>query len=72
MIHNGIYKLGDFGLAYFTRNVSKRSQANNAGSTNYKAPEVNSETTPNDSRIDVYSLGMTLYDMMYDGKKYPL
>ena len=71
MIHNGIYKLGDFGLAYFTKNVSESNQSKNAGSGIYKAPEENCAKPTKDSRIDVYSLGITLYNMMYDWKKYP-
>ena len=61
----GGYKLGDFGIA---RNLEKGNSAlSNKGNFAYKAPEV--ETRDNyDMRVDIYSLGLTMYQLLNNGR----
>lgn len=62
---NGMFKLADFGIA---RQVSQTIGASTqAGSENYMAPEV-MRGEKYDYRVDLYSLGLTMYEMLNYGR----
>lgn len=62
---SGVYKLGDFGIA---RNLEKSSGAlSNKGNLAYKAPEVENRENY-DMRVDIYSLGLTMYQLLNNGR----
>lgn len=64
---NGVYKLGDFGIA---RTVEKTASAHTRIGTNtYMAPEVY-RGQDYDTRADIYSLGILLYRLLNDNR-YP-
>lgn len=54
-----IYKLGDFGVA---RTLSKSGTMSMSGTLNYMAPEL--LLGEGDLRVDIYSLGMVMYEML--------
>jgi len=58
--HNGTVKLVDYGIARFTRETSRFIK----GTPGFMAPEVLSGATPGDVRSDLYSLGLTLYNLL--------
>lgn len=57
----GDYKLGDFGIARKLENVT--GGLSMKGSPNYMAPEV-AKSGNYDSKVDIYSLGIVLYQLM--------
>ena len=57
----GIYKLGDFGIAKIVS--QNRSMASMRGTPLYMAPEVY-KGIKYDARIDIYSLGLVLYKLL--------
>lgn len=57
----GVYKLGDFGIAEFLAHTKCETVV--LGSHNYVAPEVYMGK-PYDSRADLYSLGLVLYQLL--------
>ncbi len=59
--HFGHFKLGDFGIARSLEN--KTSGLSTKGTPNYMAPEI-IRCTAYDSRVDIYSLGITLYKLL--------
>ena len=62
LIHNGVYKLADFG---FCRKLNKgETDRTRVGSPIYMAPEILFDR-PYDNRCDIYSLGVLLYEMLY-------
>lgn len=66
LIHNGLFKISDFGLAKILEIQNQTSSVK--GSPVYIAPELYSRTNT-DSRLDVYSFGVTTYYMAY--RRYP-
>jgi len=54
-----IYKLGDFGVA---RTLNKSGTMSMSGTLNYMAPEL--MLGEGDLRVDIYSLGMVMYEML--------
>ena len=63
----GDYKLGDFGIA---RTLQDGSASTSIGTMDFIAPEVASYRQRYDSRVDIYSLGLTLYYLL-NGNKLP-
>ncbi|MCL2152798.1 MAG: DUF2791 family P-loop domain-containing protein [Oscillospiraceae bacterium] len=63
----GDYKLGDFGIA---RTLQDGSASTSIGTMDYIAPEVATFRQRYDSRVDIYSLGLTLYYLL-NGNKLP-
>lgn len=64
---DGRVRLADFGLAKIderTRRASLTLSNTSMGSLDYAAPEVISRPVEADSRADVYSLGVVLYEML--------
>lgn len=59
---NGVYKLGDFGVAKIHSCNSLASSMK--GTAEYMAPEVLSHTEEYDETVDIYSLGIVLYRLM--------
>ena len=63
LTHDGIVKLMDFGIARSGGDRSLTSTGTTLGSLNYMPPEqVKGE--PADARSDIYSLGVSLYEMV--------
>lgn len=61
----GIAKLTDFGIAQLTQDQAKLTQAGSMlGSIMYISPEQLYNAATVDKRADIYSLGMTLYEML--------
>lgn len=61
MDKNGVYKLSDFGVA---KNIAKTmSHMSVKGTYSYMAPEI-FFSQKIDQRVDIYSLGLTLYRLM--------
>lgn len=55
------YKLGDFGIARIVIEAPGSMASTNVGTPQYAAPE--QFTTRHDKRVDIYSLGLVLYEM---------
>ena len=66
--HNGDYKLGDFGISKIVENIPGNMARTQTGTLAYMAPE---QLLSNgyDSRVDIYSLGLVLYEL---GNQYRL
>lgn len=64
----GIYKLGDFGISRIVEAGSTASTAN--GTRPYAAPEQYAQNgkASYDSRVDIYSLGLTLYELANENR----
>lgn len=65
----GNYKLGDFGIARKMENLSMGMSYK--GTFNYMAPEIAARSLHYDSTVDLYSLGIVLYQFM-NGMRLPL
>ncbi len=61
--HEGVVKITDFGLSQFEGSPGLTQQGMVIGTPAYMAPEVVS-TGQADARSDLYSLGVTLYELM--------
>lgn len=67
LLHNGKFKIADFGLS---RNLNHHAIEQNLsvkGTPLYIAPELQEEGVGN-SKIDVFSFGVVLYRLAYNGK----
>ncbi|MBQ9032114.1 MAG: protein kinase [Parasporobacterium sp.] len=62
---HGDFKLGDFGIARRMENTT--GGLSHKGTYNYMAPEVQTPG-PYDSRVDIYSLGLVLYQYLNQGR----
>lgn len=63
LLHNGLIKVTDFGIARFSRSDTKTMTGKAIGSVHYISPEqARGEAT--DERADIYSVGVMLYEMM--------
>jgi len=63
LIHNGTIKLADFGFCKeLKKGINTRTRV---GSPIYMAPEILFDR-PYDSAVDIYSLGVVLYEMLYN------
>ncbi len=62
----GEVKLTDFGIAKACKNTSKTGEGLTLGSTDYMSPEQALGKRDLDYRSDIYSLGVTLYQMVCD------
>lgn len=67
LIHNGNYKISDFGLAKFMENVDIIENMSSKGTPLYMAPELHLEKEGS-SKVDVFSLGIILYRMAFRGR----
>ncbi|HEY3966700.1 MAG TPA: serine/threonine-protein kinase [Planctomycetaceae bacterium] len=61
---DGRLRIGDFGLARFAENPGMTLTDEILGSPAYMSPEQAAGRVPIDRRSDVYSLGVTLYEML--------
>ena len=66
----GCIKLGDFGLARRSGNVSQR-RGGEQGTPNYLAPELLDGAAP-DRRTDMYALGVTMFELAFGRLPYEL
>lgn len=63
---DGVFKLGDFGLAKkLTESAHAKSKV---GTDAYKAPEVFNPYGKYDKTVDIYSLGIVLYEIFNNGR----
>ena len=63
LLHNGLIKVTDFGIARFSRSDTRTMTGKAIGSVHYISPEqARGEVT--DERADIYSVGVMLYEMM--------
>lgn len=62
----GDVKLTDFGIAKACKNTSKTGEGLTLGSTDYMSPEQALGKRDLDYRSDIYSLGVTLYQLVCD------
>ncbi len=62
---DGNYKLGDFGISRILSNTPMSHASTSIGTPQYLAPEQISGTY--DSRVDIYSLGLVLYELSNGG-----
>ena len=67
LIHNGNFKISDFG---FAKEAVEETQNQVCGTRQYLAPEY-LNTGKADSKVDVYSLGIVLYQLMYGYFSHP-
>lgn len=63
---SGEVKLTDFGIAKARKNTSKTGEGLTLGSTDYMSPEQALGKRDLDYRSDIYSIGITLYQMVCD------
>lgn len=63
---DGEVRLTDFGIAKARKNTSKTGEGLTLGSTDYMSPEQALGKRDLDYRSDIYSLGITLYQMVCD------
>ena len=69
---DGSYILLDFGLAFGTNKQLSRSSLMNHGGVEYKAPEKwDGDTEQMTERTDIYSFGVTLYEMLAGRVPFP-
>lgn len=61
---DGHFKLTDFGIAKAKVNTSKTGEGLTLGSTDYMSPEQALGKKELDHRSDIYSIGVTLYEMV--------
>ncbi|CAD8048123.1 unnamed protein product [Paramecium sonneborni] len=69
MIHDRLYKITDFGLAKIVNTLVDKLTISFKGTPLYMAPEMIQEEATADPKIDMWSLGIILYRMLYN--KYP-
>ncbi len=60
--HDGVYKLGDFGVSKALKDKSRAESVK--GTPNFIAPEVYLGKEKYDNTIDIYSLGIVLYKLL--------
>lgn len=59
--HNGVYKLGDFGISRILDSASNDHASTGIGTPQYASPEQFAQSY--DRRADIYSLGLVLYEL---------
>lgn len=69
LVHNGDYKIADFGLSRMVQDPEAIANLSTKGTPIYMAPELHN-LREGSSKLDVFSLGIVLYRMAYEGK-YP-
>ena len=72
LTNSGVVKVADLGLARVTTQQSDLTMSNIVGSPHFIAPEQAADSRTVDHRVDIYSLGLTLYFLLtgkypYDG-----
>lgn len=70
MIHNRTYKIADFGLAKVIESLFDKLNLSVKGTPLYMAPELIKEEAVGDPKVDMWSLGVVLFRMLYGGQ-YP-
>lgn len=67
LTQSGKLKIGDLGYSKSVKNLTQ-SISKFVGSSNYLSPEIVNEDVRYDSKIDVWSYGCVLYEMITFGK----
>lgn len=67
MIHDRLYKITDFGLAKVINTLYDKLAMSFKGTPLYMAPEMIKEEAKPDPKVDMWSLGVILFRMMYGG-----
>ena len=73
LTRNGVVKLADLGIAktsFNTPNEQKKERTSLTGTPAYMSPEQTLDPNNVDIRADIYSLGVTLYEMLTGAKPY--
>ena len=73
LTRNGVVKLADLGIAktsFNTPNEQKKERNSLTGTPAYMSPEQTLDPNNVDIRADIYSLGVTLYEMLTGAKPY--
>ena len=69
--HEGVLKLGDFGLARETASPGKENLTNRVVTLWYRAPELLLGETKYTAKIDIWSVGCVLAEMMIGRPLFP-
>lgn len=64
LIHDGVYKIADFGFAKYVDNFGSQMLKSCVGSPIYMAPQV-LERTPYTTKCDIWSIGVIFYEMLF-------
>ena len=64
LIHDGTYKIADFGFAKYVDNFGSQMLKSCVGSPIYMAPQV-LERTPYTTKCDIWSIGVIFYEMLF-------
>lgn len=64
LIHEGVYKIGDFGFAKYVDNFSNEMLKSCVGSPIYMAPQV-LERLPYTTKCDIWSIGVMFFEMLF-------
>lgn len=63
LLQHGIIKIGDFGIARFSRSETRTMTENAIGSVHYISPE-QARGDLTDEKADIYSVGVVMYEML--------
>ena len=63
MIHDGAYKIADYGLSKVVGEDGLAKSLN--GSPVYQAPEITNAKTPYSALVDTFSIGIMLWECLY-------
>ena len=59
-----VVKIGDFGSAQFLRALASLSSVDYQGTPHYTAPEIFRKSRPYDGKADIWSVGITVIEML--------
>lgn len=64
LIHEGVYKIGDFGFAKYVDNFGTQMLKSCVGSPIYMAPQI-LQRTQYTTKCDIWSLGIIFFQMIH-------
>jgi serine/threonine-protein kinase ULK/ATG1 len=64
LIHDGVFKIADFGFAKYVDNFGSQMLKSCVGSPIYMAPQL-LERTPYTTKCDIWSIGIIFYEMLF-------
>lgn len=74
LLHNRLYKIADFGLSIFREELEQKIQSNEprwAGTFLTMSPEIANAQVQYSNKVDVFSFGVIIYQLMFPGRKNP-